>query len=396
MKPTVQEIYCDESGFSGNNLLDQESTFFAYASVAVNHEEATEYVNNIIKKYKLQGGELKGGNLLKSSKGKKVIPEILSTFKDRIKVGVYHKKFNLACKFYEYIFEPPLSEKSSLFYQIKFHRFISNILYLDFVCLSEDAEKIFSDFQELMRISWEDTEPNSLFSSSKTPDISPTLDDIKTFCIHHRDTINQELNSLRGTHTDNWILELSTSALFSILCDWGKEFNQLKVFCDVSKPLKGNKELFDGWIGREDKINTDFFQGVEEPITFNLSQEVQFVESHKFPGIQIADVAAAACACAFREGNNEKTESWIEHIPGIIGGHSVIPDLSYIDPNTLDATRNSMLLRYLVERSINKQPLLDGIEEFLSAVTHHLSLNPSNRIATIAENCRSDAPYFNF
>ena len=108
MKQTIQEIYCDESGYSGNNLIDRDSPIFAYASVAVNHEEATEYVNNIIKKYKLQGGELKGRNLLKSSKGKKVIPEILSTFKDRIKVGIYHKKFNLACKFYEYIFEPPL------------------------------------------------------------------------------------------------------------------------------------------------------------------------------------------------------------------------------------------------------------------------------------------------
>lgn len=394
MKETIQEIYCDESGFTGNDLLDKKDTVFAYASVAINHEEATEYVNNIIQKYKLQGGELKGRNLLKYPKGQKVIAEILINFKDRIKVAVYHKKFNLACKLYEYIFEPALAQKNSLFYQIKFHRFISNILYLDFVCRSEEAEKIFSDFQKLMR-SLEDKELNYLFSSSETPDMSP-LDDIKTFCIHHRDTINQELNSLRGTDTGKWILELSTSALFSILCDWGKEFNQLKVFCDVSKPLKGNKELFDVWIGIEDKIYIDFFQGVEEPITFNLSQEVQFVESHKFPGIQIADVAAAACAYAAREGVNQNTESWIEHIPGIIGGHSVIPDLSYIDPNTLDATRNLILLRYLAEKSINKQPLLDGIEEFLSAVTHDLSLNPSNRIATIAENCRSDAPYFNF
>jgi len=370
MKETIQEIYCDESGFTGNNLLDQGSTFFAYASVAINHEEATEYVNNIIQKYKLQGGELKGRNLLKSTKGKKVIPEILSTFKDRIKVGVYHKKFNLACKFYEYIFEPPLSEKSSLFYQIKFHRFISNILYLDFVCRSEEAEKIFSDFQKLMR-----KEPNYLFIFSETPDMSP-LDDIKTFCIHHRDTINQELNSLRGTDIGKWILELSTSALFSILCDWGKEFNQLKVFCDVSKPLKENKELFDVWIGIEDKIYFDFFQGVEEPITFNLSQEVQFVESDKFPGIQIADVAAAACAYAFKEGVNQNTESWIEHIPGMVIGKSVIPDLSYTDLNTLDAQRNGLLLIYLVKRSINKQPLLDGIEEFLLWVTRSL-LNPN-------------------
>ncbi|MEG5041251.1 MULTISPECIES: DUF3800 domain-containing protein [unclassified Microcoleus] len=375
MKQTLQEIYCDESGFTGNALLDKESTFFAYASVAINHEEATEYVNNIIQKYKLQGGELKGRNLLNSPKGKKVIAEILNTFKDRIKVGVYHKKFNLACKFYEYIFEPPLSEKSSLFYQIEFNKFISNILYLDIKCQSDDAEKIFSDFQKLMR-SLEDTELNALFSSSQTPDISPTLDDIKTFCIHHRNTIDQELNSLRGTDIGKWILELSTSALFSILCDWGKEFNQLKVFCDVSKPLKENNRLFEPMIVKENKIDIDFCQGVEEPIIFNLSQEVKFVESHKFPGIQIADVAAAACASAFKEDFNQNKESWIEHIPGIVGSHLVIPDLSYIDLNTLDATRNCLLLKYLVERSINKQPLLDGIEEFLLWVTRSL-LHPN-------------------
>ena len=28
----VQEIYCDESGFSGNNLLEEDSPLFSYAS----------------------------------------------------------------------------------------------------------------------------------------------------------------------------------------------------------------------------------------------------------------------------------------------------------------------------------------------------------------------------
>ncbi|MEG4070921.1 DUF3800 domain-containing protein [Microcoleus sp. Pol11C2] len=141
MKETLQEIYCDESGFTGNDLLDKKDTVFAYASVALKHEEATEYVNNIIQKYKLQGGELKGRNLLKYPKGQKVIAEILINFKDRIKVAVYHKKFNLACKLYEYIFEPVLSEKNSLFYHIKFHRFISNILYVEFVSQSWGGDK---------------------------------------------------------------------------------------------------------------------------------------------------------------------------------------------------------------------------------------------------------------
>jgi hypothetical protein len=29
MKETIQEIYCDESGYTGNNLLDKKDTVFA-------------------------------------------------------------------------------------------------------------------------------------------------------------------------------------------------------------------------------------------------------------------------------------------------------------------------------------------------------------------------------
>jgi hypothetical protein len=37
----VQRIYFDESGFTGNKLLNEQQKYFAYASVATDPEEAS-------------------------------------------------------------------------------------------------------------------------------------------------------------------------------------------------------------------------------------------------------------------------------------------------------------------------------------------------------------------
>ncbi|AFZ33556.1 MULTISPECIES: DUF3800 domain-containing protein [Cyanophyceae] len=385
MKRIIQEIYCDEAGFTGNNLMDKQQPYFAYASVAINEDEAKECVDKVTKDCQLEGNELKGKNLLRHDRGRKAIEHILSRLNNRIKVAVFHKKFNLACKFFEYIFEPVLAKKSSLFYRIKFHRFISNILYVHFEGQDKYAEEIFKDFQKL--IPELDSEENCyLFDSSSTPEISPILDTIKTFCLYNKNKINREIDSLRSTGTDKWVLELSTTALYSLLIEWGQEFYQLKVFCDASKPLQSDQSLFNNMIGNEDKNFIDFFQRGEQPITFNLSQDIQFIESKTSPGIQIADIAAAACAFSFKEGLTEKTKNLIDYIPSILGGNSVIPELEYIDVNKVDAQVNCLVLMELVERSVNQQSLLDRIEDFLHYATNYAYLNSIKPRITISDS----------
>ena len=62
-----------------------------------------------------------------------------------------HKKYALACKLYEYLFEPVLADKSYVFYQIGFHRFISMLVYLELRIRERNAERLFEDFEQLMR-----------------------------------------------------------------------------------------------------------------------------------------------------------------------------------------------------------------------------------------------------
>lgn len=296
---TIQKIYCDESGFTGNNLLDAETPFFTYAAVAISQDEAKEFVDKVIKDYKVQSTELKFNKLIKYNRGKQAITHILKTFHEQMKVVVYDKKYSLACKFYEYVFEPTIASNSSLFYNLGFHKFIGNLLYLEFQQQNKYAEEIFADFYTLMKSkNYEET--NYMFSSLLLPIISPMLDLIKTFCIYHRNTINEELDSLKGNGVGKWILDFTQTSLVTLLAEWGQEFQQLHVFCDESKPLQEQQEIFDAMLNKQDKIFMEV-EGKEHPITFNLATQLQFVNSKTYPGIQIADVAAGIFAFVFQE-----------------------------------------------------------------------------------------------
>ena len=97
-------------------------------------------IGGIIKKYRIQNGEIKGGNLAKGRKGRRAIDEIMESLKGRIKVSISDKKYALAGKFFEYIFEPALQKNNIIFYNANFHKFISTILYLELLSRGSMAE----------------------------------------------------------------------------------------------------------------------------------------------------------------------------------------------------------------------------------------------------------------
>jgi hypothetical protein len=370
-------IYFDESGFTGNNLLHPQQTIFSYASVCVEHEEAHDFVGSIIKRYNVQNGELKGRNLLKYNKGRKAISEILAHFQGRMKASVSEKKYALAGKFFEYIFEPPLQNNNYLFYSINFHRFISNILYVEFVARGAGAEEIFEDFECLMRTgNFEGLK--SLFSTNNHPEISPILEQIKDFAILNRSAIFNELDGYVGTGAGKWVLDLTNTALFSLLAQWGQEFEQITAFCDESKPLSEDQSLFNVMINRTDKKYSSI--GDEEsPITFNLSGPLQLVSSLHHPGVQLADCVAAAFAHACnRAENDEYAIKWRDYIESTIIYGSVFPDFEHVDLNRHAVQRNAVVLVELVDRSKRGADLLEGMAEYVSMISEALIFNPIN------------------
>lgn len=371
----AQKIYFDESGYTGNNLLDPAQRHFAYASVASDDDEAKEFVSYLLKKYHIQGGELKGKNLVRFSKGRKAIDEILKRYHDRIKVSISEKKFALACKFYEYIFEPCYSESNSVFYDVGFHRFIANILYVEFVARGAGAEAIFAEFEELMR-TMDVSKLGSLFASSDHADNSPILLQIREFARARADDIHAELEGLVGISTGKWILDLTGTSLFTLLANWGLEHDMMIAVCDPSKPIRENSGILNAMVGRKERtVFSDVF-GERHPITFNLAEPVLFADSKVNHGIQLADAIAAAAVYVFSGSDGGEARQWREILAPVSFYGSVIPDLDELKLSELRAQRNAVILMELHDRATKGRSLIEGMPQFVRIVGRALQFNP--------------------
>jgi hypothetical protein len=62
-------VFCDEAGFTGDNLLDSAQEVFTFAGVSIEEGCAREVVERTIRDFRLQGAELKGGRMLKTEPG---------------------------------------------------------------------------------------------------------------------------------------------------------------------------------------------------------------------------------------------------------------------------------------------------------------------------------------
>lgn len=373
MESKVIPIYCDESGFTGENLLHDEQTIFSYASISCDEIEAEEFAKYIIKKYKIQTTELKGTNLLtqKSGKGKEAILEILRHFNGKYKVSIHNKKFALACKFFEYIFEPVIASSSILFYKNDFHLFIANFLYMLFSANDLNAEQIFEKFEESIRTK-QFNKLEALFNELQNNEddfiTSMIIDFIK---IHHK-IIKEEIENL-----PKWTLDLTTTSLYTLLANWNKDNDSsLKVFCDSSKPLEYDKKFFDCFIGRKEKIYSPYIK-TTVPLTFNLLEKINMVDSKTNYAIQIADVISVAYAYTFK--NDDDFSKQVKNIGDkfYVEGN-VIPNFDYLKFEKSSVQLNIMILQELYFRSKNNIQLLSNFSEIIREMNIHLVLQKFN------------------
>jgi hypothetical protein len=360
-----QPVFCDESGMTGNDLLDANQAFFTYAGVAIGFKRAKGVVEKLVRDHKLQGIELKGKNLVKSGSGRRAVRALIREVRGEAHLVVHHKKYALACKFFEYIFEPVLARQNSIFYEAGFHRFIANLLYFWTEARQESAAQLLTDFAAYMR-NLDPTRVPAFFGQQSIVIAAGAdpLSHVGTFCVIHRRKIAEELEGLDGTPTGKWILDLTSSSLFSILAHWGDRHHQLDVFCDESKALQAN-DIFDAMINRSDRAYIRFGEK-ERLLTFNLARSPQLVRSGQYFGVQIADVLSSALRHALEHRDDAEAQTWLKDLMPSLSDESVWPDPKKLDLQTPEAFANGIVLRELIERSLQRENLFDGIPELIS------------------------------
>lgn len=354
-----QRIYCDEAGFTGDRMLDANQPMFTFASVAMNEMEAQGLVCQIRRAHRVEAEELKGNRLMRSSKGRKVVLETLKGMRGRYLVTVYDKKLSLACKFFEYIFEPVLARNSSLFYENNFHKFIATLVYISLLYGEELVVQIITQFEQFMRSLDPQDAPVLFDGKTRDSGIQDPMADIARFIEGYRETILQE-----SSHVGHWTLDLSLSALWSHLGYWNKSFSILHVLCDDSKPLRDLAPVLDDiMVNRPDRVWVQMW-GKVRPLTFNLARPVEFGSSAEQLGVQLADVASSAFLQALTHRDEYWSRDFLREFEPHVHEDCILPEISYMDIKTPACAVNALILRELGQRAIEKRDPLHGMAEW--------------------------------
>ena len=104
---SVVEIACDESGFSGSNLLDASSPVMAHASVDLNADEAARLIATLRVGSRFTLSELKSGQLLRSREASESLEGFLSALSGRAHVHLVDKEYFLVTRIVDLFLAEP-------------------------------------------------------------------------------------------------------------------------------------------------------------------------------------------------------------------------------------------------------------------------------------------------
>ena len=370
MIETAQTVYLDEAGFTGYCLLDPAQPMFVFAAVAMANDQAEALHSGVISRFRLSGDELKGSSLVKHGRGREAVSWLLDRSVEHSLLLVSDKKYALAGRFFDHIFEPLLVKQNSMFYAIEFHKFIAMILYCHSIAGDPIANGLLQDFETLMR-TLDPQQVDVLVAHVREVDLSSALGHILVFTLCEKDKIKKEIEFLRDMASGpRWELELSATSVNFLLASWGERFEALEVHCDRSKPIQSDlsseSSLFNQLIGRRDKFYVRVGKQGRPSVIYNLATEIILEDSKKSPGIQIADVIASSVAYALNNPKDEVSEKWLKLAEEMVA-ETIVPDFKHIDLTQEGPMINSIVLVQIQERSIRGEDLLADLGQLILA-----------------------------
>jgi hypothetical protein len=104
---TVVEIACDESGFSGTNLVSSTSPVITHASVDLSAGEAVGLITALRSRFRFSPNEFKSGQFLRGPDSSEALAWLLAALKGRAHVHLVDKEFFLVTRIVDLLLTEP-------------------------------------------------------------------------------------------------------------------------------------------------------------------------------------------------------------------------------------------------------------------------------------------------
>lgn len=318
MPPEPLTIYLDESGYTGNNLLDEAQPLFVMSAVAIAPADAAELVGSVSREFGLTAKELKGSRLCGFKRGQLAVLKILAELQGKFRYVAMNKRYAAACIAFEYLVEPVISECNWFFYQQRFHHFIADAIFNQ---TRSESKEILSGLSTAIRERNPDKVFDALIAVPMPGETATILSLLKELVASNRDAIMDEFRRLQDFNEGRWLMDLSFTGLFSLLCNWAEEGRPLDVHCDQSKPLAEFAPHLSARIGgKSEEFKMPFG---DKRRMFSLASEILLEDSAAVPGLQLADVVASASTVVL---NNPRSD---------FGRRAGVLLVDYIDPSSM-------------------------------------------------------------
>lgn len=362
------DIFCDEAGHTGPDLLSPDQRFFAFSSIAIPDAEAAEIIRKARINHPVQMRELKASSLMHTERGRALVAAVLAECEGRYAVNVFEKLLALCCWMFEYIYEPVLQDDPWLLYEKNLHRFVAMYTWLWLNDASSDARAVVEQFQNYIR-SLDPAEAPILFGTPRPAahENEHPFEPVRRFAYGYREIIVADNARLRRElpEAGRWTLDLSTSALWSHLNHWGSHGKPLRVRCDESKPLRANAVALTG-DENDLGIHRARRKGYTGKLGWSLAEPIGFVDSGSHLGIQIADIIAGATVFTARNRTPEFA-GLIDALGRHVLPDTILPDMDIVNPATCSAKVSSFILFHLSMRAAGRQNPHDGLQEMYRA-----------------------------
>ena len=83
-------------------------------------------------------------------------------------------------------------------------------------------------------------------------------------------------------------------------------------------------------------------------------------------GVQIADVLSSALRHSLAHRDDDEAQIWLKDLLPSLSGESVWPEPQTVNLDTPEAFANAILLHELIDRSLQRENLFDGIPELIA------------------------------
>lgn len=306
------KIFLDESGYTGQDLLNKEQPAFAIATVGLSEEECAELKTRHFGR--VRSAELKYSSLAKRPAQQEMVLGFLREVLDSpgaVKVSLCHKPFVVLTKMVDLLTETLAHLDGVNLYKDGGNIALSHLLYygLPAVCGRDYYDRLLATFQDAVRYrTWES------FTAFRGVLFDPGLtnEQREWLAWFQAPVLSFGYPFFAGRDGDHFELALTCGAF--LMGAWRRDFREahIDLVHDQSSNMVGLRHVWEFFMSK-DRTAFERDQGRGRNTVFPIGVErTEFAPSESWAGLQLADVVAGAYADGARwaMGNGSRADGY--------------------------------------------------------------------------------------